>query len=116
MGFVSIKGSTEAPKIPYQLVSMAAILRDHINIDEQQYVNDTHEKLTDIADSIYNVGEDVVERFKDEYKPLYDQYGKAYFDQVLDDMEALDGQVNSDAKVEELLADFEDRCNIYKGV
>ena len=111
-----INGSTEVPKIPFQLVSMACILRDHIDLSDQEYVNNTHELLTDIADSLYNVGERMVDQFKPEYKELYDQYGKAYFDQVLDDMNALDSQVTSDAKVQELLADYEDRCNIYKGV
>ena len=98
-------GNSES-KIPYQLVSMAAILRDHT---DPEYKNDTHEKLTDIADSLYNVGESIVDQFRDEYKVLYDQYGKDYFDKVLDDMSAIDSQLTSDAKVEELLADYEDR-------
>ena len=96
-------------QIPYTLVSMAAILRDYADMSEW-YKNDLHEKLTDIADSLYNVGITPNE-FKTEYKELYDQYGKAYFDKVLDDMDALDGQLTSDAKVQELIDDYIDRLS-----
>ena len=96
-------------KIPYTLVSMAAILRDYADMSDW-YKNDLHKQLTDIADSLYNVGIDPDE-FKAEYKELYDQYGKAYFDKVLDDMYALDGQLTSDAKVQELIQDYEDRLS-----
>lgn len=101
----AIKASA-SPKIPYTLVSMAAILRDHI---DPEYKNTEHEQLTDIADSLYNVGRSMVDEFKAEYKELYDKYGADYFDKVIEDMRALDDQVTSDAKVEELLADYEDR-------
>lgn len=101
----AIKASA-SPKIPYTLVSMAAILRDHI---DPEYKNTEHEQLTDIADSLYNVGRSMVDEFKSEYKELYDRYGADYFDKVIEDMRALDDQVTSDAKVEELLADYEDR-------
>jgi len=92
--------------IPYQLVSMAAILRD---FTEPKYKNAEQEKLTDIADSLYNVGESVVKNFKDDYKALYDAYGKAYFDKVLKDMSAIDGQLTSEAKEQELYDDYMDR-------
>ena len=42
-------------KIPYQLVSMAAILRDYVDMSNW-YKDDQHEKFVDIADSLYNVG------------------------------------------------------------
>lgn len=93
---------------PYQIVSMAAILRDYI---KPEYVGKFHEKLVDIADSIYNVGSSVIDDFLPEYKEIYDRFGKDYFDLVLKDMRALDGQITSNAKVEELLADYEDRIN-----
>lgn len=93
---------------PYQIVSMAAILRDYI---KPEYVGKFHEKLVDIADSIYNVGSSIIDDFLPEYKEIYDRFGKDYFDLVLKDMRALDGQITSDAKVEELLADYEDRIN-----
>ena len=99
-------------KIPYTLVSMAAILRDYTDMSEW-YKNDLHEKLTDIADSLYNVGI-TPDEFKTEYKELYDQYGKAYFDKVLDDMYALDGQLTSDDKIQELFDDYADRLDGVK--
>lgn len=99
-------------RIPYTLVSMAAILRDYADMSEW-YKNDLHEKLTDIADSLYNVGI-TPDEFKTEYKELYDQYGKAYFDKVLDDMDALDGQLTSDDKVQELFDDYADRLDGVK--
>lgn len=96
--------------IPYTLVSMAAILRDYAELEPGDYKNVEHQKLTDIADSLYNVGINSDE-FRAEYKELYDQYGKAYFDKVLDDMYALDSQLTSDAKVQELIDDYNDRLN-----
>ena len=101
--------ATTGSQIPYTLVSMAAILRDYADMSDW-YKNDLHEKLTDIADSLYNVGI-APDEFKTEYKELYDQYGKAYFDKVLDDMDALDGQLTSDAKVQELADDYADRLD-----
>lgn len=92
--------------IPYQLVSMAAILRDYL---KPGYKSDLHEKLTDIADSIYNVGKSIISDFKPEYKELYDKVGEDYFNKVIEDMHAIDSQLTSDAKVQELLADYEDR-------
>ena len=89
--------------IPYQLVSMAAILRDY---GDPEYISDIHEKLVDIADSIYNVGDDVIDRLKDEYKKLYDQCGADYFDKIIEDMESLDGQLTSDDKIDELIEDY----------
>ena len=96
-------------KIPYTLVSMAAILRDYADMSNA-YINIEHKRLVDIADSLYNVGI-TPDDFKTEYKKLYDQYGKAYFDKVLDDMYALDGQLTSDAKVQELIDDYSDRLS-----
>lgn len=97
-------------KIPYQLVSMAAMLRDYIDPDEMVYLDREHKKLTDIADSLYAA---VVtpDQFKDEYKKLYDEMGADYFDKVLDDMQAIDSQLTSDDKVDELWYDYEDRLN-----
>ena len=96
-------------KIPYTLVSMAAILRDYVDMSDA-YKNTEHKRLVDIADSLYNVGMDPDE-FLPAYKELYSQYGKPYFDQVLDDMYALDSQLTSDAKVQELIDDYNDRLN-----
>lgn len=96
-------------KIPYQLVSMAAILRDYVDMSNW-YKDDQHEKLVDIADSLYNVGIKP-EDFLDEYKELYDQYGKDFWKLVLKDMSAIDGQLTTDEKVQELIDDYADRYN-----
>ena len=94
--------------IPYQLVSMAAIIRD---FDDPKYKSKMHRDLTDIADSIYNVGISP-DQMKDTYKKLYYQYDKEYWDKVLHDMSAIDSQLTSQAKEEELLADYNDRIGI----
>ena len=92
-------------KIPYQLVSMAVNLRDYT---DPGYKNDEHEKLVDIADSLYNVGISP-DSFYDEYKQLYDRYGKEYFDKVLKDAQAIDSQLTDDDKVNELYAEYVDK-------
>lgn len=97
--------------IPYQLVSMAAIMRDFS--DDISFVNDEHEKLVDIADYLYNVG-GPVDQLQDAYKKLYDKYGKDFFDKVLDDMSAIDSQITSTAKEDELSADYADRIVSYR--
>ena len=95
-------------KYPYQIVSMAAILRDHMDLVDKAYKDATHKKLTDIADSLYNVGLDPTDMFP-EYSQLYARMGKEYFDKVLDDMYAIDSQLTSDDKVQELVDDYYDR-------
>ena len=96
--------------IPYQLVSMAAILRDWLSEEDLKYKNKEHEYLTGIADYFYNVGEDP-ERLLPEYKKLYDEYGPDYFAKVIRDMEALDGQLTNDNKAQELVEDYFDRLD-----
>ena len=91
--------------IDYTWVSMGAILRDYIRV---MYKNKEHQMLCDIADSIYGPNIDPKD-FKPEYKELYDQYGEAYFDKVIDDMAAIDSQVTDDRKARELQADYYDR-------
>lgn len=97
-------------KIPYDLVSMAAILRDWADMPRDAYASDEHKLLADIADTLYNVGKESAKTFRKEYAELYKQYGEAYFDQVLEDMSALDSQVSS-KNIEELVEDYEDRLD-----
>lgn len=101
-------------KIPYDLVSMLVALRDYADVSDA-YVNDEHGKLVDIADSLYNVGRDVIEKMKPEFKKVYEKYGKDYFDEVLDDVSALDSQLTRN-NVNDLIADYEDRANNFNGV
>ena len=91
--------------IDYTWVSMGAILRDYINV---MYKNKEHQMLCDIADSIYGPNIDPKD-FKPEYKELYDQYGEAYFDKVINDMAAIDSQVTDARKEKELEEDYYDR-------
>lgn len=95
---------------PYQLVSMAAILRDWVEEEDLQYKNIEHEYLTGIADYLYNVGGSP-EELLPEYKKVYDKYGPDYFAKVIKDMEALDGQLTNDRKAQELLDDYIDRID-----
>ena len=101
-------------KIPYDLVSMLVALRDYADVSDA-YVNDEHGKLVDIADSLYNVGRDVIEKMKPEFKKVYEKYGSDYFDKVLDDVSALDSQLTRN-NVNDLIADYEDRANNFSGV
>lgn len=91
--------------ITFDLVSMAAVLRDYIS---PAYINQDHKNLTDIADYLYNVG-GPVDSLLPEYKELYDKYSKTFFDKVLADMSAIDSQVYNDSKVQELISDYNDR-------
>lgn len=95
-------------KIPYQLVSMITILRDYLPYEYQEYRDDEHEKLSDIADSLY-ADTATPDQFKGEYQTLYKKYGPDYFAKVLEDMSAIDSQLTTDEKVDELYADYEDR-------
>ena len=103
-------------KIPYTLVSMAAILRDYY---DPNYLNDEHYKLTSIADYLYNSADGAFsdhpeDNLLPEFKVLFDKYGADYFQKVLDDMYALDGQLTSDDKVQELFDDYVDRLDGVK--
>ena len=109
----SVKCSTDG-KIPYDLVSMLVALRDYADVSDA-YVNDEHGKLVDIADSLYNVGRDVIEKMKPEFKKVYEKYGSDYFDKVLDDVSALDSQLTRN-NVNDLIVDYEDRANNFNGV
>ena len=112
-GKKSVKAATDG-KIPYDLVSMLVALRDYVDTSSA-YVSDEHGKLVDIADSLYNVGRDVIEKMKPEFKKVYEKYGSDYFDKVLDDVSALDSQLTRN-NVNDLIADYEDRANNFSGV
>ena len=87
------------------------MLRDYANLDDN-YVSEEHRLLTDIADSLYHVGGSSVRGFAGEYRELYDEYGKAFFDKVLDDIYALDSQISRD-NVEDLVAEVNDLLKGY---
>lgn len=108
----AIKESTNS-KIPYDLVSMLVVIRDFRDTDSA-YVSDEHKKLVDIADAIYNNGSGIINYMDDDYKALYNKYGKKYFDLVLKDAEALDSQV-SPSNINDLLDDYSERANSFLG-
>lgn len=101
-------------KIPYQLVSMAAMLRDFFALNSDDYLNKEHQMLTDIADYLYNSADGAFsdhpeDNLLPEFKVIFDNYGADYFKQVTDDMYAIDSQVTSTAKADELYEDYQDR-------
>lgn len=81
-------------KLPYQAVSVATMLRDFTEVD---YINDEHKRLCDIADSLYNLPIPV-DKWEDNpefnYKALYHEYGEKYWQKVLQDMSAIDSQID----------------------
>ena len=98
-----------------ELISEGAILRDHVDIG-YTYLCKLHEMITDIADSLYNVGLSMKDRFSPEYKAIYNFFGADYFAGVLEDMSALDNQVVDPYKVNELLGSYLDRISEKVGV
>lgn len=101
-------------KIPYQLVSMATMLRDFFALNSDDYLNKEHQMLTDIADYLYNSADGAFsdhpeDNLLPEFKVIFDKYGADYFKQVTDDMYAIDSQVTSTAKEDELYEDYQDR-------
>lgn len=81
-------------KLPYQAVSVATMLRDFTEVD---YINGEHKRLCDIADSLYNLPIPV-DKWEDNpefnYKALYYEYGEEYWQKVLQDMGAIDSQLD----------------------
>lgn len=96
-------------KIPYNLVSSYVILRDYISLADDNYFNDEHKYLTDVADSLYNAAISP-NSLKGKYKDVYEKYGKDYFDKVLKDCKALDSQVTHD-NLQELIDEVMDIAN-----
>lgn len=82
-------------KLPYQAVSVATMLRDYV---APEYVSDEHKRLCDVADSLYHLSIPVDE-WNDNpeynYKALYYEYGKEYWRKVLQDMSAIDSQLDT---------------------
>ena len=89
--------------IPYDLVSTLVVLRDWVDVDSA-YLNNEHKLLVDIADFLYNSGLGV-DYLKPKSKLVYDKYGKNYFDEILNDIQALDTQVSSH-NINDLIDDY----------
>jgi len=98
-----VKASSDSRKIPYDLVSELVILRDYADVS-RSYLTDEHEKLVDIADTLYNAGIPA-DKLLPEFKDVYDRYGKDYFDLVLDDVRAIDSQIRPN-NVQDLIDEY----------
>ena len=85
----------------YDVVSVGAILRDYTT---PKYADKKHEMLCDIADCLYNNGQCMVELLKPDYKRLYDEYGREWWALVLQDMDAIDSQIEGHER--ELIEDY----------
>lgn len=78
----------------YQAISFATVLRDYTDV---KYMNEEHRQLVDLADSIFNTGmtpESNPEWYLPEYRELYNRYDKKFWDKVLQDVRAIDSQVD----------------------
>lgn len=98
-----VRASSGSRKIPYDLVSELVILRDYADVSGS-YLTDEHEKLVDIADTLYNAGIPA-DKLLPEFKDVYDRYGEDYFDLVLDDARAIDSQIRSN-NVQDLIDEY----------
>lgn len=96
-----------------ELISEGAILRDHVSIE---YSCLLHQYITDIADSIYNVGERIIKDFRPEYKAIFNFYGAEYFKNIIADMSAIDEQLTDFYKVNELISSYLDRLGMVMPV
>lgn len=88
----------------YTAVSMGAILRDYI---KPKYIGKKHEMMCDIADTLYNNGQCMVELLKPEYKKLYDEYGREFWAKVLQDIEGIDSQA-TEHNIKYLIEDYDE--------
>lgn len=89
----------------YQLVSIATILRDYIDVAEDVgYLNDEHEKLVDIADGLYNTPNTVTDMTPN-YQTIYYKQTPEFWALVFKDINAIDSQVNTHS-VHDLLDDY----------
>lgn len=94
-------------QLPYQAISIPVILRDWVTLNDGDYFSRKHQKLVDIGDTLYNDGMEMAEYLKPEYKELYEEFGEAFWKQVIEDAAAIDSQMSRE-KVEELDQEYTD--------
>lgn len=113
----AIKASTSG-NIPYDLVSMLVVLRDWVDISDDNYINSEHKALVDMSDAFYNMPLSIVsmdnlaEQMEPANQEIYNKYGKSYFYNVLKDASAIDSQI-SRSNVNDLIADYNDRATTF---
>lgn len=93
--------------LPYQAISIPVILRDWDDLADNEYYSPTHKKLVDIGDTLYNDGMGMADYLKPEFKKLYDEYGEAFWKEVIEDAAAIDSQMSRD-KVKDLKEELVD--------
>lgn len=107
-----IKEMNMSDKIPYDLVSVLVILRDWVELEDDDYISPEHKRLVSLADSLYNNGYEIIDYLKPDYKALFDEYGEEYFDDVIEDASAIDTQINR-SNVKDLIAEYNDKADVY---
>ena len=86
---------TERGKVT-KLVAMSAMLRDYADAGKDyEYISDKHKKMADIADTFYNANLGP-EYLKPEYKKIYDEFGKDFWNGVTKEMGRIDDIVSND--------------------
>ena len=83
---------TEKGKVT-KLVAMSAMLRDYADAGKDyEYVSNRHKMMADIADTLYNANIGA-EYLKPEYKKIYDEFGKDFWNGVTKEMGRIDDSV-----------------------
>ena len=107
-------------RIPFDMVSAYVILRDYCDLSDDNYINNEHKMLVDLADSIYalDLSEEellslLAKKNKQETIDIYNKYGSEYFDTVLRDIDALDSQIGPN-NVGDLIAEVNDKMSAFQ--
>lgn len=93
-------------EISYCLVSMGVALRDYI---EPDYLNEEHEALCDLADTIQATGmtpKTNPEFYRPEFQDLYAKVSEHYWELVMADLRGLKSQLTPNNKAD-LILDYE---------
>jgi hypothetical protein len=86
----------------YQLVSVATVLRDYIEVE---YKSQLQKDLVDIADSLYNAGLSVAD-FSSDYQVKYYEQTPEFWANTLADIKAIKSQLTNDRHRDDLIADY----------
>ena len=96
-------------EIPYELVSMAMILRDYVTY--LPYINNEHERLVEFSDFLLNSDADeqeIADLIDAGYDPsdLLKKYDESYFVQVISAYMAMEEYLENDGDAQEMLVDY----------
>ena len=96
-------------KIPYQLVSTAAILKDYMEVP---YINSEHEDLANIAEYLYNADDNILSLDTPEFEGVVADYGMDYFIDVINDMLLIDSSLQSREQLIDLIDEYLNEIDI----